>query len=73
MGVLQTDEKYYGHGYGALVSKCLSKKIAEMGFDVYVEISEDNNASRSLFDKHGFVPVGKVHWILTNGTWSHDN
>lgn len=73
IGALQTDEKYYGHGYGALVTKCLSKNIAEMGSDVYAEIAEDNKASRSLFNKHGFEPVGKVHWILTKGTWSPDN
>lgn len=67
MGALQTDDGYTGHGYGSLVTKCLSKKIAEMGFDVNVEISENNTPSRSLFSKLGFKFVEKVGWIITKG------
>lgn len=60
MGILQTDKKYAGHGYGTLVTKYMSKKVAEMGFDVYVEIVENNMPSKSLFEKLGFKPIEKV-------------
>lgn len=68
LGVLQTEEKYYGHGYGSLVTKYVAKKVAEFGFDVYAEVAEDNKPSRSLFNKLGFESVGEVHWILTKAT-----
>lgn len=70
LGALQTDEKYYGKGYGALVSRFVSKKIAEMGHDIYAGIFEMNTSSRSLFEKHDFKSIGEVHWITTNITWS---
>lgn len=73
MGVLQTDEKYTGRGYGALVTKCLSREVAEMGFDVYVEIVKSNKPSRSLFEKLGFKPVGNVQWVVTKGMWKDEN
>lgn len=43
----------------------VSKKIAEMGHDVYAGIFEKNTPSRKLFDKHGFKSIGEVHWITT--------
>ncbi|XP_031619018.1 uncharacterized protein LOC116338095 [Contarinia nasturtii] len=65
LGILQADQKYKGKGYAALVTKCLSKKVAEMGHDVYSAIIEDNKPSRSLFTKLGFKPIARIHWIDT--------
>lgn len=70
VGALQTDEKYYGKGYGALIARYVSKKIAEMGHDVMAGIYHENTASRPLFEKHGFTPIGEVHWISTKIIWS---
>lgn len=70
LGALQTDENYYGHGYGSLVVKYLSKVIAEMDHGVYAGIFEQNTASRSLFSKLGFTSIGEVHWTTTKITWS---
>lgn len=67
MGVLQTDEKYTRRGYGAMVIKSLSKRVARMGFDVQVEIVESNTPSMSLFEKLGFKPIAKLQWIVTKG------
>lgn len=67
---LQTDEKYFGHGYGSLVTKVVSKKIAEIGHDVYSDILEMNYASRGLFEKLGFKCVGKLYLIKTKVNWT---
>lgn len=70
MGVLQTDAKYTRNGYGTLVTKCLCRKIAIMGFDVYAEVVENNAPSKSLFEKLGFKSIERVQWIVTKGTWT---
>lgn len=70
LGALQTDEHHYGHGYGSLVSKYVSKKIAEMGQDTYAGVFEKNIPSRALFEKLGFKSIGEIHWITTKITWS---
>lgn len=70
LGALQTDEKYLGHGYGTLVAKVVSKKIAELGHDIYAGILEKNHPSRHLFVKLGFKSVGEVHWISTKINWT---
>lgn len=62
---LQTDSSYLGHGYGTLVAKYVTKKIAETGHDIYAGIYEENQPSRRLFEKLGFKSVGKVHRIET--------
>lgn len=73
LGALQTDKDFYGQGYGELVLKCNSKTIAEMGYDVYAGIFEENTPSRSLFSKLGFKQDSKVYWIKTpNGRKSED-
>lgn len=70
---LQTDRNYYRSGYGLLVVKAISKKIAEMGHDPYAGINEPNTASRSLFKQLGYTSVGKVYWPTTNQNWSSDD
>lgn len=70
LGALQTDEKYFGHGYGTLVTKVISKKIAELGHDIYAGILEKNYPSRNLFSKLGFKSIGEVHWITTKINWT---
>ena len=64
VGILQTDERFFGKGYASLVTRALLKNIAETGDDVYVGIFEHNTASRTLFEKLGFKPIGEIHYIL---------
>lgn len=64
LGALQTDEQYFGKGYGSLVIKGISKKIAQRGHDIYAGVIEENAPSRGLFGKLGFVSVGEVRWIM---------
>lgn len=70
LGALQTDEHYYGHGYGSLVAKYVSKKIAEMGHDINAGIFEQNTPSRTLLGKLGFRSIGEVYWITTKIAWT---
>lgn len=70
---LQTDENYFGQGYGLLVTKAISKQIAEMGYDLYAGIFESNSASKNLFGKLGFKSIGRVHWPTIKQNWSSDN
>lgn len=69
IGTLQTDENYYGHGYGELLFKYLSKKIAEIGHDVYAPVFESNIPSSSL-SKLGFKPITTDHWVTSKVIWS---
>lgn len=62
---LQTVENHYGHGYGSLVTRAISKQVAELGHDIYASISEENKPSRALFAKLGFEQVGRVTSICT--------
>lgn len=67
---MQTDDKFYGKGYGGLVLRCLSKKIAELGHDVFGGVLKDNAASLSLFRKHGFEILEVFHLIHTEIKWN---
>lgn len=70
---LQTDKDHFGHGYGSLVTKALSKRIAEMGHDLYTGIFEVNKASRTLFEKLGYRTIGRYYWPCTELNWSDDD
>lgn len=70
VGGLETDKQHFGHGYGSTVTKALSKKIAEMGDDIYAAVYDDNIPSHSLFKKLGFKRVGEVFFVSTKITWS---
>lgn len=63
---LQTDEQHYGKGYGSSVLKGISKKIAQLGHDIYAGILEQNTPSRELFQKSGFVSLGEIRWIIVD-------
>lgn len=69
IGILQTDEQYQGHGYGSLVVRASAKKFAQMGRDSYAAVNEKNIASRKLFSRLGFVPIGYVYCIVTENAW----
>lgn len=70
LGALQTDEQHLAKGYGSMVVKDISKKIAQLGHDVHAGIFEENTPSRRLFEKLGFEAVGEVHWITTPIHWT---
>lgn len=62
LGMLYTLEKYRQKGYASIVTKALSKKIAEAGIDPFACIKYDNVPSFSMFNKLGFEKVCMVYW-----------
>lgn len=70
IAILQTDEQYLGHGYGSLVVKAIAKKIAQLGHSSYSAVNEKNSASRALFSRVGFIPIGHVYCIVTANAWA---
>lgn len=73
-GGFQTDENHHRKGYGELVMRYVSKKVAEsLGHDMYASILEKNDPSRKLFEKNGYRLIDEVHWIMTNIYWTPED
>lgn len=68
LAALQVDHKYKRRGFGTLVVKAISRRIAALGDDVAAEIYAKNKASCSLFLKLGFQVIDQCHWINTAPT-----
>lgn len=66
---LQTDANHIERGYGSLVTKAISKQIAESGCDVNAGVSESNTASRHLFEKLEFECIEKMHVLGNKLYW----
>ena len=62
---LQTHKDYQKQGFGSLVTKALAKRVAELGYDSYTTIFDDNIASQNLFEKIGFQAKGRVYLLRT--------
>lgn len=65
ISALQTDQNHYGHGYGLLVTKAISKKIAEMGTNPCSTVYEWNTPSRRIFEKLGYKEMGSIFHMFT--------
>lgn len=64
LGILQVAEKYKRKGYGSLVAKIFSRKLAEEdGFDITGFIVRTNFASQNMFTKLGFEKIIPVTWL----------
>lgn len=63
LAILQTDSKYSRRGFGSLIVKYLSKKIAdECKCDNIATIVHENEKSINLFSKLGFRKLGSHTW-----------
>ena len=57
---IATEEKFRRRGIGAALICELMKRAGEKdGSVIYLEVREKNQAARGLYEKRGFVPVGK--------------
>jgi len=64
LAALQVDENNLRKGYGEIVTKVISKKIAdECDADITSNIVHKNIKSLNLFNKLGFKVVDNNHWI----------
>lgn len=65
LAMLQVDEEFYGRGLGMLVTKALSKQIAEFKQDITACVFAHNVHSLAIFKKLGFKVVDTVYSIGT--------
>lgn len=64
LGVVQVDENHLRKGYGSLIVKGISRKIAEhFSMDITALVVQGNEKSLSLFAKLGFRETGKHTWF----------
>lgn len=64
LGLLQVDENHRRKGYGEIVAKAITKKIAsECNEDITSNILPTNFKSLNLFEKLGYENVDKTFWI----------
>lgn len=57
---IATEEKFRRRGIGTALIRELMKMAGEKdGSVIYLEVREKNQAARGLYEKLGFVPVGK--------------
>ncbi|XP_077293439.1 uncharacterized protein LOC143916295 isoform X1 [Arctopsyche grandis] len=67
--VLQVKDKYKRKGYGQMLVKLMSKKVAERGIEVFATIIMNNSASKEMFAKCGFEFLWVVKWLLTGSDY----
>lgn len=64
LGALQVDANYLRRGFGSLITKALSKKIAiERDYDITAHIVFNNTNSLNMFQKLGFKEIDSNFWI----------
>lgn len=69
LSILQVNEKHLRKGYGEIVAKATTKKIAlESEIDVTANVVLANFKSLNLFTKLGFKDIDKNFWIGVIGT-----
>lgn len=60
---LFTDKNHLRKGYAEIVTKAISKKLAEDGYDVTASIIVKNVKSLNLFNKLGFNEIDRNYFI----------
>lgn len=65
LGAIQVDSKHRGKGYGTIVCRAVTKKLAELGEDAFACVSENNIQSNRMFSSAGFMVVDRAYWLRT--------
>lgn len=68
LGALQVDNQFLRRGYGVLILKAITRKIGELGEDVYSCVGLENLPSIRTFEKVGFKVVDSTFWLRTKPT-----
>lgn len=76
LGAIQVVNDQLGKGYGSIVCRAITKKLGEMGEDVFAAVGEHNIPSNKMFTRAGFTVTDRVYWLRTIPTvpfqWSDD-
>ncbi|KAH8419373.1 hypothetical protein KR222_010037 [Zaprionus bogoriensis] len=65
LGALQVLNTHKRRGFGSLVTKEISRRIATQGQDVMALVNAENTASRGMFEKLGFRAIDQCVWLRT--------
>ncbi|BFF96269.1 uncharacterized protein DMAD_13505 [Drosophila madeirensis] len=65
LAALQVKDSHQRRGFGAVVVKEYSRRVALLGYDVTAEVCPSNKASSGLFQKLGFKVIDQCSWLLT--------
>ncbi|XP_020799076.1 uncharacterized protein LOC110176923 [Drosophila serrata] len=66
LAALQVKDSHQRRGFGVLIVKEFSRRVALQGQDVMTEVDQDNEASSALFRKMGFKLFDQSNWLMTN-------
>ena len=62
-GLLNVAKQCRGKGYGELMARYLTIKIAKMGLHPTCYIDAHNTVSQKLYNKIGYKKIGDINWI----------
>ncbi|XP_020799245.1 uncharacterized protein LOC110177068 [Drosophila serrata] len=65
LAALQVKDSHQRRGFGVLIVKEFSRRVALQGQDVMTEVDQDNEASSALFRKMGFKLFDQSNWLMT--------
>ncbi|XP_030245214.1 uncharacterized protein LOC115564723 [Drosophila navojoa] len=65
LGALQVRATHMRRGFGSLVTKKISQRIAALGQDVMALVNPHNIASNAMFTKLGFQVIDQCLWLRT--------
>ncbi|EDW03371.1 uncharacterized protein LOC6562002 [Drosophila grimshawi] len=65
LGALQVKSSHKRRGFGSLVTKAMSKRIAALGQDVMALVNPENKPSYAMFDALGFKVIDQCYWLRT--------
>lgn len=64
MGGLHVVDAYKRRGFGTLLVKALSRRIADAGDVVAGEVENENRASKAMLTNLGFQMIDTIHWFV---------
>uniref|UniRef100_A0A6P4EX21 Uncharacterized protein LOC108043437 n=1 Tax=Drosophila rhopaloa TaxID=1041015 RepID=A0A6P4EX21_DRORH len=68
LGALQTKESHKRRGFGSVVTREISYRLAAQGHDVMALVGTANKPSSAMFSKLGFRVIDQCEWLRTKPT-----
>ncbi|XP_020799211.1 uncharacterized protein LOC110177035 [Drosophila serrata] len=68
LGALQVKDSHKRRGFGSLVTREISYRLAAQGHDVMALVGHTNTASAGMFRKLGFQVIDQCLWLRTEPT-----
>ncbi|XP_070075770.1 uncharacterized protein [Drosophila takahashii] len=68
LGALQVKNSYQRRGFGSVVTREISYRLAFQGHDVMALVGHSNKPSAGMFNKLGFQVIDQCLWLRTEPT-----